>query len=40
MCCLTRDKEHLPLHNILVIFREYMDVKITVKLGDIKKENG
>lgn len=40
MCCLSRDKESYILNNELVIFREYLDVKITVKLGDIQKESG
>lgn len=35
MCCLSRDKENSFLNNELIIFREYMGVKITVKLGDI-----
>ncbi|CAD8059032.1 unnamed protein product [Paramecium sonneborni] len=40
MCCLSREKENHVLNNELVIFREYMNVKITVKLGDIQKESG
>ncbi|CAK88398.1 unnamed protein product (macronuclear) [Paramecium tetraurelia] len=40
MCCLSRQKENHVLNNELVIIREYMNVKITVKLGDIQKESG
>ncbi|CAD8136827.1 unnamed protein product [Paramecium octaurelia] len=40
MCCLSRQKENHVLTNELVIFREYMNVKITVKSGDIQKESG
>ncbi len=40
MCCLSRDKEYHILNNELVIFREYLNVKIIVKLGDISKESG
>ncbi|CAD8144179.1 unnamed protein product [Paramecium octaurelia] len=40
MCCLSRERENHIMNNELVIFREYMNVKITVKLGDIQKESG
>ncbi|CAD8047678.1 unnamed protein product [Paramecium primaurelia] len=40
MCCLSREKENHVMNNELVIYREYMNVKITVKLGDIQKESG
>ncbi|CAD8141299.1 unnamed protein product [Paramecium pentaurelia] len=40
ICCLSREKENHVMNNELVIFREYMNVKITVKLGDIQKESG
>jgi len=35
MCCLSREKVNHVMNNELVIFREYMNVNITVKLGDI-----
>ncbi|CAK86523.1 unnamed protein product (macronuclear) [Paramecium tetraurelia] len=39
ICCLQRDKEYQVLNNELVIFREYQNIKITVKLGDIQNES-
>lgn len=39
LCCLSRDKESYILNNELVIFRNFKNVVITIKLGDVQKES-
>ena len=40
VCCISRGKDSYILNNELVIYRNFKNVTVRVKQGDILKESG